>query len=79
MSYQTTITRKGQITIPKPLRDTLELNRFRKIIVELGQDAKDIKIRPADDFLKIAQKIKVIKKTDPIKARQQLEKSYERS
>ncbi len=78
MPYFTTITKKGQITIPKDMRAVLNLTRFRKIFLELGKNGKEIKIMPSADFLEIAKRVKVKKKANPLKARQALEKSYER-
>jgi len=34
MPYSTTITKKGQITIPKPLREILKLKENSRIILE---------------------------------------------
>lgn len=77
MTYQTTITRKGQITIPKEIRDILKLGEGEKLQVELEKRKREIKIKPAYDFLKIAKKIRVRKKIDPVKAREYMEKFYE--
>jgi len=78
MSYQTAITQKGQVTIPKVFRDNLKLNRFRRISIELAENGKEIKIKPAADFLIIAKGIKVKRKINPVKARAKLEQFYER-
>lgn len=78
MTYQTTITKKGQITIPKEIRDILKLEEGKKLEVELERRKGEIKIKPAYDFLEIAKKIKVKKKIDPVKAREYMEKFYER-
>jgi len=79
MTYQTTITQKGQITIPKQIRDALELSRSTKVTITLGTNKKSATIRPADDFLNIAKGLRVGKKgIDPIKEREALEKTYER-
>jgi AbrB family looped-hinge helix DNA binding protein len=78
MTYQTTITEKGQITIPKEIRKFLKLDKFKKVSIELEKKNKEIKIKPLYDFLEIAKKIKVKKKIDPVKAREYMEKFYER-
>ena len=78
MSYQTTITRKGQITIPKEIRDLFDLHRHKKLVVEVKKKKKEITIRPAYDFLQIAKGIKVKRKLDPVKAREYMEEHYER-
>lgn len=78
MTYSITITKKGQITIPKPLREFLKLEEGKKLLIELEKKAKEIKIKPVHDFLEIAKKIKVKKKINPVKAREYMEKFYER-
>lgn len=78
MTYQTTVTTKGQITIPKKFRDMLKLNKFRKVEVEMQKDNQAVVIKPALDFLEVARRIKVRKKIDALKAREMLETNYER-
>lgn len=36
----TTITRKGQVTIPKRIRDALKLNPGCRVVFEVGEDGK---------------------------------------
>jgi AbrB family looped-hinge helix DNA binding protein len=79
MNYVTTITQKGQITIPKEIREILKLEKGKKLRVEFERRKKEIRIKPAYDFLEIAKKIKVKKKIDPIKVREYMEKFYERT
>ena len=78
MTYSTTITKKGQITIPKKLRDMLRLGIKRRVILDLVEDKKEIRIKPSYDFLEIAKRIKVKKKIDPVTAREYMAKHYER-
>lgn len=78
MTYQTTITKKGQITIPKEIREILRLEEGKKLEVELEKRRGEIRIKPAYDFLKIAKKIKVKKKINSVKAREYMEKFYKR-
>jgi len=78
MVYQTTITRKGQITIPKEIRDILKLEGGKKLEVELEREKKEVRIKPTHNFLEFAKKIKVKKKVDPVKAREYMEKFYVR-
>lgn len=78
MPYQTTITKKGQITIPKEIREILKLEGGKKLEIELEKKKKEIRIKPTYDFLKIAREIKVRKKIDPVKVREFMEKFYER-
>jgi AbrB family looped-hinge helix DNA binding protein len=76
MAYLTTITKKGQITIPKEIRKILKLGEKERLIVELERKKREIKIKPTEDFLEFAKKIKVKRKIDPIKARLFMEKHY---
>lgn len=78
MTYQTTITSKGQITIPKEVRDALHLEKNKKLIVEVEQAGKAIRIRPTEDFIALAKQTNV-KKVDPLKARTYMEQEYERT
>ena len=78
MAYFTTITKKGQITIPKPIRDILGLKTADKILVEIPLKGGVITMKPVEDFLEVAEKIKIKKKIDPLKTRELMEKMYER-
>jgi AbrB family looped-hinge helix DNA binding protein len=78
MTYSTTITKKGQITIPKQIRVALGLRETDKFLVELPQRGNVIKVTPVEDFIDIAKGIKMRKKIDPVKARELMEEKYER-
>lgn len=79
MTYQTTITTKGQMTIPKVFRDMLGLGRTRRVSVEYQPKDQSIKVKLALDFLEVARKIKVKRKMDVLKAREFMERNYERA
>ncbi len=78
MTYYTHITRKGQVTIPKEIRDALKLQETGKLSVEFSKKEKAVKIKPTEDFLEVAKKIQVKRKTNPVKTRELMEKHYER-
>jgi AbrB family looped-hinge helix DNA binding protein len=78
MTYSTTITKEGQITIPKSLREFLKLRGSSRIILEPERNKKFIKIKPYLDILNIAGTFKSKKKMDVLKAREEMEKNYER-
>ncbi len=78
MSYQTTITKKGQITIPKEIREILKLEEGKKLGVELEKRKGEIKIKPAPDILDLAGTFKIKRKINVLKAREAMEKRYER-
>ena len=78
MTYQTTVTSKGQITIPKAFRDRHRLDKNRRVTVEMEATGKGLKVKPAPDFLEVAKRLKVRRKLDPVKAREFMERNYER-
>lgn len=78
MTYSTTISKKGQITIPKEIREILELDEGKKLEVKLERKKKEIKIKPTPDILDLAGTFKPKKKISVLKAREAMEKEYER-
>lgn len=78
MFYQTTITKKGQITIPKAVRIGLNLRPSQRVLIDFEEKSKLAKIEPAEDFLSVAKRIKVKNKTDVLKAREYFEENYGR-
>lgn len=80
MTYSTTITQKGQITIPKAIRDVLRMTVGQKISLELEREKEEIRIRVFPDILELAGTIKVKKNkgVDPMKAREYMQTHYER-
>jgi len=78
MVYSTTITKKGQITIPKEIREILKLEEGKKLEVEFEKRKKEIKIKPVPDILDLAGTFKPKRKVNVLKAREAMEKIYER-
>ena len=78
MKFITTITQKGQITIPKEIRDNLSIELYDKVIVEKADD--HIRIIPTQDILDIADKFKTKKfaHMNPVEARKHMENNYKR-
>lgn len=80
MTYQTTVTTKGQITIPKVFRDKLGLSRTSKMFVKMDMRANEIILKPAPDFFEVVKKIKRPKNPmNVLKAREFMERNYERA
>ena len=76
MQFITTITQKGQITIPKEFREAMGLgveNRVR-IVLEEGE----IKIQKIPDVLELAGRFEVKGKVNALKAREEFEKNFSR-
>lgn len=76
----TSVTQKGQITIPKEVRTYLGISPRNKVIFEKTKNGYQIKKAP--DLLSLAGKGKALirknKKIDVVKAREWLETDYER-
>jgi len=80
MTYQTNVTKKGQITIPKVFRDKLGLDKIKRVTVEMKPTGEALQIKPAPDFLEVIKKIKPPKnRKNVLKAREYMEKHYERA
>lgn len=56
MQTMTTITQKGQITLPKKMRDMFGMDQFDKVIVKIEND--HIAIKPSEDILDLAGRYK---------------------
>lgn len=76
MAYQTTITKKGQITIPKEIREILKLREGKKLEIKLEKKKKEIRIKSAPDILDLAGKFKPKKIVDPVKIREMMTRRY---
>lgn len=76
--YPTTITQKGQVTIPKKLRDKYGFRKYDKVIIEPGKG--HVKIKPVKDILDLAGTFKPKKNANVsvLKAREEMEKTYQR-
>jgi len=75
MPYQTTITRKGQITIPKEIREILKLRTGRKLEIEFEKRKKEIRIKSAPDILDLAGSFKPKRKiVNPVTIREMMGK-----
>lgn len=80
MTYQITITSKGQITIPAALRRDLGLKKNTRLNIKKIPSKRTLIIEKAPDFFEVIKKIRVTKNKlmDPVKARAYMESHYER-
>lgn len=76
MQVITTVTQKGQVTLPKQLREAVGIHEYDKVLVESGQGY--LKIMPTVDILDLAGTFKSPKKKLLSKAREAFEKNYQR-
>lgn len=77
MVYTATVTQKGQITLPKELRDKLGIRKYEKVKFDLKKD--HLKITPVGDFLSFAGKFPITKGSSVLEARDAFEKRYKRT
>ncbi len=80
MIYKTTVTKKGQMTLPRELREKLNIAAPSRVTLELGKDGRKIKIVPREDILDMAGRFKsrAAKNKNALKARDAFEKMYGR-
>ena len=79
MNYQTTITRKGQMTIPKELREALGLKLGNRVILEPDKRGQRVKITPVPSLGSLAGSFRVKNPHNPIAIRKYMEHHYERA
>jgi AbrB family looped-hinge helix DNA binding protein len=76
MTYSSTVTQKGQVTIPKRLRDSLGIKKNQKVTIEQEKDY--IKISPTEDILDLAGSLKDISDKPILESREAFENNYSR-
>ena len=76
MAVITTVTQKGQITLPKIFRDRLGIKPYDRVRVRAA--AKRITIEPTEDILDLAGSFVPKRKKPIMKAREEMEKHYGR-
>lgn len=76
MQIITTITQKGQVTLPKKIREKFGLRPYKKVFIETSGDS--IKIKTSADIVDLAGTFKPKNKKPILPARQEMENSYKR-
>ena len=78
MTYQTTITRKGQMTIPKGLREFLGLGLGNRVMLEPEKRGR-VKITRVPSLRSLAGSFRVKRPRNPVAIRKRMERHYERA
>lgn len=76
MTSITTITQKGQVTLPVAMRNALGWSPLERVQVKMGDGV--VEIHPIEDFLSMGGSIKPMKGKSVLKARAYMEKHYKR-
>lgn len=75
-TFLTTVTQKGQVTLPISFRRKLNLKTHST--VKISHDKQTIKINKVVDIFDLGGTIKAKKGMDALKAREYMEEHYER-
>ena len=78
MQIITTVTQKGQVTLPKILREAVGIKEYDKVVIE--KDKNHLIVKPTKDILDYEGTIipQKNKNKSVLDARKALEKSYQR-
>jgi len=76
MNHYSTVTQKGQITIPKKIREQLGIKKYGKVSLDVKNDI--LQISPVLDILDLAGSFKISDKKSVLDARKEFEKNYKR-
>lgn len=78
MQVTTTVTQKGQITLPKQFRQMLGIDKYDKVVIKATK--KSIKIKPFEDILDLAGTLQPRKNRNKsaLEARVYMETHYKR-
>ena len=78
MTYQTTITQKGQMTVPKAIREILKLELGKRVLLVLEGHGR-LKITPLPSLDSLAGSFKIKKMRHPVAIRKRMELQYKRT
>lgn len=76
MPYLVSITRKGQMTLPKDIREALQITPPARVLIDFGKKKDSFRIKTLPDIMKLAGKFKAPRQKSALKARDFLEKRY---
>ncbi len=77
MTYATSVTKKFQMTLPKEVRNALNVAPGQKRITVIDAKRGIIRIDPVPDIMSISGMFKAPKGKNALKAREYMEKHYE--
>jgi AbrB family looped-hinge helix DNA binding protein len=78
MSYHSTITRKGQLTLPKKVRELLHLGLGERVLLEPDTCGTQLKITTVPTIKELKGSFVVKKSLNPVVIRKQMEGHYTR-
>lgn len=78
MTFITAVTQKGQITIPKKMREVLGLRTGYNVELILDRQQESVKVKPLPRLSDLAGSFRVKNPQDPVKLRAYMEKNYYR-
>lgn len=80
MYHLATVTQKGQITLPKKVREILKVDKYDSIAITVDQKRQEVTLKKAPDIVDMAGTLKVdkklLKKYPVEKTRELMEKEY---
>ena len=74
MMYSTTVTQKGQITLPAKVRKFLGVTYRDSVVVRVEKGR--VLVEPARDILDMAGSVRPVKGVDAVAVREEMEKVY---
>lgn len=79
MLYHSSLTIKGQMTIPKELRELLGLSVPSQVFITFDKKTQNILIKKTSSLLSLSGTVKTKKKINMAKLRDMVESTYERN
>ena len=79
MSYHSTITQKGQLTLPKKVRELLHLGLGERVLLEPDAESKRLKITAIPPIANFKGSFVVKKPVNPGVIRTRMERNYTRA
>ncbi len=76
LKFTASVTRKGQITLPKKLRERYGIAPLGKVLIAAGETS--IYIEPTQDITHLAGTFVPAKMKPVMKAREEMEQTYQR-